>query len=203
MVDINGKKILPFEFQKVAIYQDLKVIAGLKEDLWGLYTLDGKVILVLKTAKKQRYGEMLEVLHEKSQRWRYLSKDISIPLLISINDYSSNVSYIVNPQYPQGQYPKLKRSFDNTDNIVRNSDFTFSKLFRVVESDDKINFINEKGAKLYENGSDDGFVISDDLIAASEGEKYALHEPDKKQSDHLYSKVYLHLHLWNFTYLSM
>lgn len=191
VVNGKGKTVLPYEFNNIIIHNDLKMIAAMRGDLWGLYTLGGDILLDHVIKDKSQYGFTGPALQPMvnvtlSDKW----DGIPIPSLYKVNDDFANVCYIINPEYPQISYKAFAGRFRKNKDTHSTSSFPITKLFRVVQRDGKINFVNDQGVLLFDSGVVDGFVISDRFYAISNGEKYALYIKGKALTDPIYKSFY-------------
>lgn len=184
----KGKTILSSEFDDIVIREDLKIISAKKGDLWGLYAMNGDLLLDHVVKKKQQYGvigpEMsLAINFTYGDNW----EGVSIPSLVKIYDDFAKVSYWINPDFPQKSYKAYARRFKDNKHTQPYPRYPVTKLFRVVYRDGEINFIDDKGALIFDDGLAEGFVITDKLFAVSNGEKYALQTREKILSEPIYT----------------
>lgn len=94
VINESGKKILKAEFEAIKVYEKEKVVLGIKESSWELYTLNGKQIIDHKSKASK-----LDPININVKAWHENTGFTSIRDLNTKNVYFFNL-HKLNKKYP-------------------------------------------------------------------------------------------------------
>ena len=188
VVDQNGKEILPAEYDDLIAYNDYKLMALLKDELWGIFTLDGKKILDHKIGKRNRYQEGLVIkktFHPISTGG--VSNNYPNGLL-TVTDNFAKINYYINPNKLLTEY-KPYSAIEIKDKNEPNYLTGLHNIEKVKYRNHGFNFIDSIGQELFKAPVSNGFAINENLIVLSKNKKYALYNKTESLTDFVYNRI--------------
>jgi len=181
VVDGNEVEIVPPIYENVAIYSEYKLILLNKNGMWGVFDWHGKMIVdYVISASAHGSLDFPDVSRVKNANYEY--GKFATSNLLTIHDKYANVRYYINPNHRQSSYT----AYGGTNLYapqynLQNVDFAqIDNLFRVVNRDQSITFIDSTGVSLFDASFEDGQIVNPKLIALKKEGKYALFNGKKQ-----------------------
>lgn len=189
IIDQNGKEIVPGVFDDLVIYNDHKLLALLKNDLWGIYSFEGKKLLDHTIGKKSVY----QIGPSIKKAFNRIIDEPNIKLgspngLLTVSDTYAKISYYINPNKLLDNYKaySLKATSDRNEGLFKRG---MDNIEKVMYTGQRFNFIDSTGYEIFETPVGNGYALNNILITLSENKKYALFNLDKKLTDYKYTRI--------------